>query len=285
MRASSLIPVVSLIGLLAGVPANAADAHNPAGHAAATTTVGSSPKFNEKNALAINQAVIGKPLGDYTLVGADGRSVRLADFRGRPLVISLVYTSCYHICPMTTQHLAKVVRAARAALGNDSFSVLTIGFDTPNDTPAAMRQFAVDQGVDLPHWQFVSADAATMEGLTKELGFIAYRAPHGFDHLIVASVIDPQGRIYRQVYGMNFDTPLLVEPLKELVFGAPTAPSLLTHLGNRIRLFCTVYDPASDKYRFDYSIFMGIIIGFSIIATGSFLVIREWLRNRLRARA
>jgi len=285
MRASSLIPVLGLIGLLAGAPANAADAHNPAGHDAAPAGAGSSPKFDEKTALAINQAVLGKPLGDYTLVGADGRSVRLADFRGKPLVISLVYTSCYHICPMTTQHLAKVVRTARAALGDDSFSVLTIGFDTPNDTPAAMRQFAVDQGVDLPHWRFLSADAATMAGLTKDLGFIAYRAPHGFDHLIVASVIDPQGRVYRQVYGMNFDTPLLVEPLKELVFGAPVTPSLLTHLGNRIRLFCTVYDPATDKYRFDYSLFVGIFVGFSIIATVSFLVIREWLRNRLRARA
>ena len=285
MRASFSIAVLGLIGLLAGAPANAADAHDPAGHDAAPAGAGSSSKFDEKTALAINQAVLGKPLGDYTLVGADGRTVRLADFRGKPLVISLVYTSCYHICPMTTQHLAKVVRTARAALGNDSFSVLTIGFDTPNDTPAAMRQFAVDQGVDLPHWRFLSADAATMAGLTKDLGFIAYSAPHGFDHLIVASVIDPQGRVYRQVYGMNFDTQLLVEPLKELVFGAPTAPSLLTHLGNRIRLFCTVYDPTTDRYRFDYSIFMGIIIGFSIIATVSFLVIREWFRNRLRARA
>jgi protein SCO1/2 len=285
MRAMFAMAVLGLTGLLAGTPADAADAHSPAAHDAAPASAASSAKFDEKTALAINQAVLGKPLGDYTFTASDGRMVRLADFRGKPLVISLVYTSCYHICPMTTQHLAQVVRTARAALGDDSFSVLTIGFDTPNDTPAAMRRFALDQGVDMPHWRFLSADAATMAGLTKDLGFIANRAPHGFDHLIVASVIDPQGRVYRQVYGMNFDTPLLVEPLKELVFGAPVAPSLLTHLGNRIRLFCTVYDPTTDRYRFDYSIFMGIIIGFSIIATVSFLVIREWLRNRLRARA
>ena len=285
MPAWSWIPVVGLAGLLAGAPASAADAHNPAGHDATPASAASSSKFDEKSALAINQAVLGKPLGDYTFTASDGHSVRLADFRGKPLVVSLVYTSCYHICPMTTQHLAKVVRTARAALGDDSFSVLTIGFDTPNDTPAAMRQFALDQGVDLPHWRFLSADAVTMAGLTRDLGFIAYRAPHGFDHLIVASVIDPQGRIYRQVYGMNFDTPQLVEPLKELVFGAPTAPSLLTHLGNRIRLFCTVYDPATDSYRFDYSLFIEIFVGLSVIVTVSFLVIREWRRNRLRARA
>ena len=35
-------------------------------------------------------------------------------FNGKPLVLSLLYTSCYHICPMTTRHLSKVVEKARA---------------------------------------------------------------------------------------------------------------------------------------------------------------------------
>ena len=207
----------------------------------------------------------------------------MSEFRGKPLVISLIYTSCYHICPTTTQHLAKVVRTARAALGPESFNVLTIGFDTPKDTPSAMRQFAQDQNVNIAHWEFLSTDAAAMAGLTRELGFIAYSAPHGFDHLIQATVVDAQGKIYRQVYGMNFDTPLLVEPLKELVFGAPTSPSLLSNLSSRIKLFCTVYDPSSDQYRFDYSIFIGFFIGLISIGTVSFLLIREWRRNRRRA--
>jgi protein SCO1/2 len=148
-----------------------------------------------------------------------------------------------------------------------------------------MRQFALDQNVNIAHWEFLSTDAAAMAGLTRELGFIAYRAPHGFDHLIQATVVDAQGKIYRQVYGMNFETPLLVEPLKELVFGAPASPSLLSSLSSRIKLFCTVYDPSSDQYRFDYSIFIGFFIGLVSIGTVSFLLIREWRRNRRRARA
>ena len=79
---------------------------------------------------------------------------------------------------------------------------------------------------------------------------------------------------------MNFDTPLLVEPLKELVFGTPATPTLLTSLSNKIRLFCTVYDPASGRYRFDYSIFVGLFIGASSIGIVSFLLIREWRRAR-----
>lgn len=282
MHAKSLVLFLGLINFCAVAPASVAAAHETPGHNVAQSATDPASKFDQKSALAISQGAIGQSIGDYTLTTADGRNVRLSDFRGKPLVISLIYTSCYHICPTTTQHLAKVVRTARAALGPDSFNVLTIGFDTPKDTPPAMHQFAKDQGIDLPHWEFLSADAAAMAGLTKELGFIAYRAPHGFDHLIQATVIDAQGKIYRQVYGMNFETPILVEPLKELVFGTPSTPSLLSSLSNRIKLFCTVYDPATDRYRFDYSIFIEFFIGITFIGSVSFFLIREWRRVRRR---
>ncbi len=286
MHFISHIPFLWLmVGLLVAPAAVAVASHDASTHnPPPASAMGSPPsKFDEKAALAISQAVIGKNVGEHSLTTADGRHVRLSDLRGKPLVISLIYTSCYHICPTTTQHLAKVVRTARAALGPESFNVLTIGFDTPKDTPAAMRKFSQEQNVDIPGWAFVSADAAVMQGLTGDLGFISYRAPHGFDHLIQATVVDAQGKVYRQVYGMTFETPLLVEPLKELVFGEPVKPSLLSSLGNKIKLFCTVYDPATDKYRFDYSIFVGLFIGATSIGIVSFLVIREWRRTRRRA--
>jgi len=282
MRAKSFILFLGLIGTWMAAPAGMAALHEASPHDTASTAANSNPasKFDEKAALALSQGVIGKEVGNVTLTTADGRQVHLSDFRGKPLVISLVYTSCYHICPTTTQYLAKVVRTARDALGPDSFRVLTIGFDTPNDTPVAMRRFALDQNLNIPQWEFLSADAGTMQGLIPQLGFVYFSAPHGFDHLIQATVIDAQGKIYRQVYGMNFDTPLLVEPLKELVFGAPATPSLFSGLSNKIKLFCTVYDPASDKYRFDYSVFMGIIIGLTSIGAVVFFLIREWRRGR-----
>jgi protein SCO1/2 len=273
-----------IAGLLVAPAAVAVTPHDANMHNPPPVSAMGSPasKFDEKAALALSQGAIGKPVDDYTLTATDGRKLRLSEYRGKPLVISLIYTSCYHICPTTTQHLAKVARIARGALGPESFNVLTIGFDTPKDTPVAMRQFSRDQGIDIPGWLFLSADASAMQGLTKDLGFISYPAPHGFDHLIQATVIDAQGKIYRQVYGMTFETPLLVEPLKELVFGEPVTPSLLSSLSNKIKLFCTVYDPTTDKYRFDYSIFLGLFIGASSIGIVSFLVLREWRRTRRR---
>ena len=238
------------------------------------------PGFDRAEALAISQGAIGLPVGDHAFTSINGERVNLSRYRGKPLVISLVYTSCYHICPATTQHLAKVVKKARSALGDDSFQVVTLGFDAANDTVERMRLFAAEQGVDPSGWDILSGDQDSIDALARELGFQYYPTPSGFDHLIQASIVDADGVVYRQVYGIQFDTPHLIEPLKVLVFGTEEATSLLDEITARVKLFCTVYDPASDSYRFDYSIFVGLFIGLVLGAVFLYLLGREWLASR-----
>ena len=108
-----------------------------------------------------------------------------------------------------------------------------------------------------------------------------FTSPNGFDHVVQATVIDADGVIYRQVYGEVFDTPLLVEPLKELLLGRPQPnQSLLSDLINKVRFFCTNYDPASDSYHFDYSLFIGMIIGAVIIILVAAFLVREYRHGK-----
>lgn len=237
--------------------------------------------FDSRRALEISQASIGNQLGDFTFVSGSGEPVSMASLRGKPLVLSLVYTSCYHICPMTTRHLSKVVEKAREALGTDSFNVATLGFDADHDTPDTLRQFAKNQAVDGRDWLLLSADKDTVGQLVEHLGFTYISSPRGFDHVIQATVIDGEGRIYRQVYGEVFETPLLVEPLKELVLGRPKpGQPFLADLMDRIRFFCTTYDPSRDAYHFDLSIFIGMSIGGMILILSFLFVARELMRRR-----
>ena len=47
----------------------------------------------------------------------------------------------------------------------------------------------------------------------------------------------------------------------------------LDNIVERIRLFCTLYDPDEDAYRFDWSIFTGIVAGLlSILGLAAFLI-------------
>ena len=239
--------------------------------------------FDQKSALAISQAAIGNTLDDYRFIDQRGRVLNLNSLRGQPLVVSLIYTSCYHVCSTITKQLAKVVEIARDALGEESFTVLTIGFDTPNDTPERMASYARDQGIaKQTHWRVLSAELHTMQQLSRDLGFTYIPSAQGFDHTAQITLVDQQGLVYRQVYGDALQTQALVEPLKQLVFGRQAQESTLSGWVEGVRLLCTVYDPNTGRYTFDYSIFVSAIIGLLCLAGVAIFVIRAWRQSVIR---
>ncbi|MGI9204354.1 MAG: SCO family protein [Woeseiaceae bacterium] len=233
--------------------------------------------YDPDDALGISQAAVGTKIGNYDLVDRLNRNVNLHDYAGKPIVISMIFTSCHHVCPMTTKHLEQATQAAREVLGEDSFEVLTIGFDTARDTPNAMSAFAREQGIDADGWRFLSGTRETIEALSADLGFIYFPTPRGFDHINQVTIVDRDSIVYNQVYGVTFELPWLVEPLKQLVFNRPeSAGHMVASLVDRVRLFCTVFNPASGRYEIDNSLFIQIAIGFIIVLSVSVFLWRGY---------
>ncbi len=240
--------------------------------------------LDEKEALKISQNAIGKQLGEYTFVNSNGRQVRLSDYRGKPLVIDMIYTHCPFVCATKTRNL-DALKLSREALGADSFNVLTIGFDTENDTPEAMGSFASRVDAKIERWDFVSTDADTIKRLSQDLGFVFTPSPRGgFDHITQTTFVDAKGRIYQQIYGDDFDNKTLLEPLKNMIYDLRGKEPGLTGLSHRVRLFCTVYDAATGKYRVDYSYFYGIGLGVLVSMLIIWWIISEYRRSPGRSR-
>jgi len=238
--------------------------------------------FDEKLALKESQAAIGRQVGDYSLVNSEGQSVRLAELRGKPLVVNFVYTGCFQVCPTATQFLATAVRDAERSLGPGTFRVATIGFNQPFDSPAAMRDFARKFGIASRDWLFLSPNPKDVAALAADFGFRYEATAAGFDHLLQVSIVDPQGRIYRQVYGDEFDTPLFVGPLLELAKNVPQPRITWEGVLEKVRLVCTVYDPSAGRYRVNYAILIEILVGTSVmLGVLAFLAVE--LRRRRRA--
>ncbi|MCW8916297.1 MAG: SCO family protein [Magnetovibrio sp.] len=248
-------------------------------YAKPTVSNASDSNLNEEKALELSQAAIGRQVGDYTFRDTAGKHVKLSDFLGKPVVISLIYSSCADVCPVITSTLIDVDEIARKAVGDDAYTILTIGFDTGEDNPVRMKSFAKNQGVDISdHWKFLSGDIASIAGLSDDLGFQFFESTKGFDHLTQTSILDRHGKVYRQIYGETFVAPHLVEPLKNLTFGTETPFASLGDLINKVRLFCTIYDPTADRYRFEYSIFFRMFVGGTIIL-GMMVFLLNWVRE------
>jgi len=231
-------------------------------------------------AVKISQNVIGNTVGEYVFHDRAGRRVLLSSYRGKPLLVSFVYTGCFQACPVTTKMLATAIASAQRALGAGSFNVVTIGFNLPFDTPQAMADFARRQSVTLPNWEFLSPDAVSVGQLTREFGFTYQATQGGFDHLTQVTIVAADGKIARQVYGDNYELPLLIGPLKQLVTGEPAQFDGFAQMIEKVRLVCTVYDPVSGQYRFNYTVLIEIFAGLSIFTAVLLFLFREWRRNR-----
>ena len=237
--------------------------------------------FDEKLALKESQAAIGRQIGNYKFIDSAGRDVRLADLRGKPLVVHFIYTGCFQVCPASTQYLATAVKEAERTLGPGTFRVATIGFNLPFDDPASMRAFARKFGIASPNWLFLTPDAAALDALAKDLGFRYEPTAAGFDHLLQVSILDRDGRVYRQVYGDAFDAPLFVGPLLQLAQDAPVEQASLEGAWEKFKLLCTVYDPAAGRYRLNYVVVIELLVGASVMLGGIGFVVWEWRRRRL----
>jgi protein SCO1 len=100
------------------------------------------PKLDERRAITESQAVVGQVPADFTLLDRNGQPVRLADYRGKPLLVSFIYTGCFTICPTQTRSLHEAVKGLDRMLGPSQFNVVSVGFNQPFDSPQAMKAFA-----------------------------------------------------------------------------------------------------------------------------------------------
>jgi protein SCO1/2 len=94
---------------------------------------GRNPQFK---ATDITGAEFGK---DFELADHNGKTRRLADFRGKAVALFFGYTQCPDVCPATLAEFA----AALKQLGNDAdrVQVLFVTIDPERDTQALLAQY------------------------------------------------------------------------------------------------------------------------------------------------
>jgi protein SCO1/2 len=73
---------------------------------------------------------------DFTLRNQDGERVSMRELRGKPVIVTFLYTTCDDTCPAQAQ----TVRGALDDFGED-VPALAIAVDPPRDTPARAQAF------------------------------------------------------------------------------------------------------------------------------------------------
>jgi cytochrome oxidase Cu insertion factor (SCO1/SenC/PrrC family) len=143
-----------------------------------------------------------RPAPDFVLSDTAGRPVHLADFRGRVVLLSFIYTRCPDACPLLTAQLARL----QARLGRERTRVqlLSITVDPQRDSVEELRAYARRFGADPAAWSFLRAPPERLGPVLQAYDEWTRSEPGGaIDHPARLYLIDAAGRI-REIYALGF---------------------------------------------------------------------------------
>jgi protein SCO1 len=153
-------------------------------------------------------------------VDQNGSSFDLASRRGKPMIVSMFYTSCQFVCPMLIETIQltgqKLTADERAQL-----KTLLVTFDTAHDDVAALKGMADKRQLDSAHWTLARTDAASLRKFAATLGIQYRQLPDGeFNHSTVLILLDGQGRIVGKTNKMGTADPAFVTLVKKTLHGS-----------------------------------------------------------------
>jgi protein SCO1 len=145
------------------------------------------------------------PAPDFTLTSQDGTQVALADFRGKVVAVTFIFTLCTQTCPVLTPMMSFVQDRLGADFGA-KIAFVSITVDPERDTPEVLKEYAQAFGADLAGWSFLTGDPGAIQDVSRRYGVYAAKAANGdVDHTFLTSIVDPKGILRVQYLGVRFD--------------------------------------------------------------------------------
>lgn len=148
------------------------------------------------------------------LTDQGGRPVKLDLYAGHPVLITMFYGSCPHVCPMLVFTIQRYERELSDA-SRGRLRVLLVSLDPDRDTPARLTEVTQRHRVDLARWTLARAEAQDVRRLAAALNIQYRQLPDGeFSHSAVITMLDEQGRLQKQTSSMLRLDPEFTDALK-----------------------------------------------------------------------
>ncbi len=122
-----------------------------------------------------------------------GEVTGLDRYRGKPVLITMFYASCPHVCPMLISTI-KLTESKLSAEERAELRVLTISIDPERDTPEKLRETLERHSVDSSRWAMVRSQPGDLRTLAGVFGVRYKQLPDGeFNHSTRIVLIDSEG--------------------------------------------------------------------------------------------
>jgi protein SCO1/2 len=145
------------------------------------------------------------PAPEFALISQDGAPVKLADYRGKVVAVTFIFTLCADTCPVLTPMMSFVQDQLGANFG-EKIHFVSITVDPERDTPEVLKEYAQVFGANLSGWSFLTGTPDAIRDVTGRYGIFAAKTANGsIDHTFLTSIIDQRGILRVQYLGVRFD--------------------------------------------------------------------------------
>ncbi len=151
----------------------------------------------------------GDEVPDFTLVNQSGKTIHLQQFRGKPLLLTFIYTRCpfQDYCIRMSNNFGQVMQQLRKDPKTfNEAQLLSISIDPENDKPTVLRSYGeryvgrVDP--DFSHWEFASGSPEQVRQAADFFG-LSYNQKDGqIVHGLRTVLIGKDGKVAK-VYSGN----------------------------------------------------------------------------------
>ncbi len=186
---------------------------------------------------------------DLEFLDESGRTVSLRKWAGRPILLSLNYTSCPMLCSLQLAGVAKGLKDLGDRAGR-RFEIVTVSID-PREKIHQLARFErvhVGQAGGSPdiaaRWHFLAGAEERIRALADAVGFRYRYDPETkeFRHKATLIVIGSDGRVSSYLHGILYEPDALVTALARAARGEVAGAEEQATLGGFL-LNCFAFDP------------------------------------------
>lgn len=173
---------------------------------------------------AYRRLEVDEPAPAFRLINQHVKPVALADFRGKVLIVTFLFTHCTDVCPVLPQMLARVdERLSEAQRARLHF--IGISVDPVHDTPERLRSFMQQRSLSDQRWTLLTGSVAALSNVAADYGVVVRPDPRaGFVHNTVFVVIDGHGRERVEFHGLATPTEDIARAARGLIEEAAGPP-------------------------------------------------------------
>lgn len=158
----------------------------------------------------IVEAKVGAEVPDYGLLNQSAQPIHLAQYRGKTLLLTFIYTRCPipDYCTLMSQNFAQIeAELAKQPELYQKTHLLSISIDPEYDTPAVLRSYgAAHTGKftdeKFSHWEFATGTKDQVKGVAQFFGLRYYADQDQIIHGLRTAIINSEGKMAK-VYRDN----------------------------------------------------------------------------------